>query len=180
MKTAIRAILASLAFLIAIPGNAPAADSKQVFTGVVDSVTDGGLIRVALNQGQNIPQPFNTCSKVYSTMAWVRLYAVNAPDPLKKQPCGKEAKELLKNMALGKGVKVEITGCPPNGGLTGVATLEDGKNLSLELIKAGLSKVAIPGASASPGGLTGKYFEAEKTAMMEGRGIWGKKKCSGK
>lgn len=180
MEKAIRVILISLAFLASVSGRAQAANSKQVFTGVVDNVTDGGLIRVELNQGQNIPQPFNTCSKVYSTMAWVRLYAVNAPDPLKKQPCGKEARELLKKMALGKSVNVEITGCPPNGGLTGVVTVEDGKNLSVELIKAGVSKVAIPGASATPGGLTGKYFEAEKAAMMEGRGLWGKKACAGK
>lgn len=183
MRVAIRAVLVSLGFLLSVSGDAPAADSKLVFTGVVDSVTDGGLIRVILNEGQKVQAPYNTCSKVYSTMAWVRLYAVNAPDPLKKELCGKEAKEFLKNMAQGKSVKVEIIGCPPNGGVTGVVMVDDGfaasRDVSLELVKAGLSKVAIPGASTNPSKLTGKYFEAEKSAMMEGRGLWGKKKCSG-
>lgn len=182
MKMTIRAISISLILLVAIAGHAPAADSKRGFSGVVDTVIDGDLIRVTLDEGQKIPEAYTTCSKVYSTMAWVRLYAVRAPDPLKKERCAKEAKALLKNLTQGKRVKVEATGCPPDGGLTGVVIVEDGfvssKNLSIEVIKAGLAKVAIPGASTSPTGATGKYFEAEKTAMMAGLGLWGKKTCA--
>jgi len=181
MEMAIRVVSISLALLVAIAGHAPAADSKQQFSGVVDTVINGGLIRVTLGEGQKIPQAYTTCSKVYSTMAWVHLYAVRAPDPLKKQVCSKDAKEFIRNLTQGRSVKVEVIGCPTNGGLTGVVTVEDGlvssKNLSVELIKAGLAKVALPGSSASPEGLANKYFEAEKTAMMEGRGLWGKKTC---
>jgi endonuclease YncB( thermonuclease family) len=185
MKMAIRVISVSLALLVAIAGHAPAADSKQGFSGVVDTVIDGDLIRVTLDEGQKIPEAYTTCSKVYKTMAWVRLYAVRAPDPVTKQQlCSKEAKALLKNLTQDRKVKVEAIGCPPNGGLTGVVTVGDGlvssKNLSVEVIKAGLAKVAIPGASTSPTGATGKYFEAEKTAMMAGLGLWGKKGCAAK
>lgn len=184
MKMAIRVFLITVALFVTVAGHAPAADSKQEFSGVVDKVMDGGLIRVTLGEGQKIPESYRRCSKVYSTMAWVHLYAVGAPDLLKKQVCAKDAKEFVRSLTQGKRVKVEVTGCPPDGGLTGVVTVEDGfvasKNISVELIKAGLVKVQLPGASKSGGSLSNKYFEAEKTAMMEGRGLWGKKTCGRK
>lgn len=183
MKTAIRSISISLFFLVAGVGHSPAS-APQGFSGVVDSVIDGDLIRVTLDKGQKIPEAYTKCSKVYATMAWVRLYAIKASDPLKKQPCGKEAMEFVKKMAQGKTVRVDVTGCTPGGGLGGVVTVEDGafgsKNLNLELVKAGLARVGSGGSEGNRAGIVGKYYEAEKKAMMEGRGLWGKKPCAGK
>ena len=184
MKTAVRAILISLFFLMAGVGQSPA-DSPQLFSGVVDSVIDGDLIRVTLDEGQKIPEAYKTCSKVYATMAWVRLFAIKANDPLKKQqPCGKEAKEFVKRLAQGRRVIVDVTGCPPDGGLGGVVTVEDGmiasKDLNLELVKAGLARVGSAGSETNRAGLVGKYYAAEKKAMMDGLGLWGKKPCGKK
>lgn len=181
MKTAIRSISISLFFFVAGVGISPAG-SPQRFSGVVDTVFDGDLIRVTLDEGQKIPAAYTTCSKVYSTMAWVRLYAIKAPDPLTKHPCGKEAKEFVKKLAQGRRVSVDVTGCPPDGGLGGVVTVQGGtfasKDITLELVKAGLARVG--SGDAAHAGLVGKYYEAEKKAMMDGLGLWGKKPCGKK
>lgn len=183
MEMAIRVISISLFFLVAVAGHAPA-DAPQRFSGVVDRVIDGDLIRVTLDEGQKIPEAYTTCSKVYATMAWVRLYAIKAPDPRKKQPCGKEAMELVKELALGRSVTVDVIGCTPGGGLGGMVTVEDGafgsKDITLELVKAGLARVGSAGSATNRAGIVGKYYEAEKKAMMDGRGLWGKKPCGGK
>lgn len=104
----------------------------------------------------------------------VRLMGIDAPETSKKkgeagQPYGQAAKKHLTKLVYGKMVDIKSYGIGYYGRLLGVIHL-DGKNINLEMVRAGLAEV-----------YKGKmrkdfdpfpYLEAEEVARTIHRGIW--------
>ena len=120
----------------------------------VTEVTDGDTLR--LSTGQTF-----------------RLYGVNAPEV--KEPLFEEAKAFTQNMVLNKEVTLEQEENYQEDkfGRTLGYLFVDGKNLNLELVKAGLAKVVLYEKRAKI-----KYqdelLSAEKEAREKRMGIWKK------
>ena len=91
------------------------------FTGKVVSITDGDTIRVLDGREQ----------------VRVRLYGIDCPE--RKQPFGTRARQFTGSLAHEKTVAVTVKDIDRYGRTVGVVTLPDGKNLNLELVKAGLA-----------------------------------------
>jgi len=67
----------------------------------------------------------------------VRLYGIDAPE--KHQAFGKRAKRYLRALALQHEVTVTVRDIDREGRLVGEVRLADGRNLSQELVRAGLA-----------------------------------------
>jgi len=104
----------------------------------------------------------------------VRLAGIDTPEMSKKknesgQPFSKKAKQFLADLVLNKTVDVQGYGIGPYGRQLAVIYV-DGKNVNLELVKAGLAEVY---KGKSPRNFDVKpYYEAEKLAKKEKQGIW--------
>lgn len=109
-----------------------------------------------------------------STGQTFRLYGVNAPEV--KEPFFEEAKAFTQNMVLNKDVtfEQEENYQEDKFGRTLGYIFVDGKNLNLELVKAGLAKVVLYEKRAKI-----KYqdelLSAENTAREKKLGVWGVK-----
>lgn len=91
------------------------------FTGWVVGVTDGDTIKV-LHNGR---------------AEKIRLYGIDCPE--KGQPYGSKAKHLTSSLAFGKEVNVRVVDVDRYGRTVGEVILPDGRNLSSELVAAGLA-----------------------------------------
>lgn len=106
-----------------------------------------------------------------STGQTFRLYGVNAPEV--KEPLFEEAKAFTQNMVLGKEVtfEQEENYQEDKFGRTLGYIFIDGKNLNLELVKAGLARVVLYEKRAKI-----KYqdelLQAEKEAKEKRLGVW--------
>lgn len=104
----------------------------------------------------------------------IRLVGIDTPDYSRKkyhpaQPFSTEATQHLAALVLNKLIDVKIYGFDRNG-LAVAVVVVDGKNVNLEMIKAGLAEVyrgkpAI-GLDLAP------YWQAENQARAAGRGMW--------
>jgi len=104
----------------------------------------------------------------------IRLVGIDAPETSKKkhepdQPFSQKSTKYLAGLVLNKSVDVKSYGTDRYG-RTLVVVFVDGKNVNLEMIKAGLAEVyrgpPAKGLELEP------YWKAEKEAREAGREIW--------
>ena len=110
-----------IALLVAFACLAWSAGAFADFTGKVVRVLDGDTLE-ALKDGAAVR---------------VRLYGIDAPE--KGQAFGKRAKQYAAELVFGKTVKVREKDRDRYGRTVGEVFLEDGRNLSRELVRAGLA-----------------------------------------
>lgn len=104
----------------------------------------------------------------------VRLVGIDTPETSKKkrqpgQPYSQKAKEYLAGLILNKTVDIKGYGMGPYNRILGVIYL-DGKNINLEMVKAGLAEV-YRGIAPHKFNLL-PYWQAEKEAKDDKRGMW--------
>lgn len=104
----------------------------------------------------------------------VRLVGIDVPEISKKkkdpgQPFSQEAKEFLAGLVLNKTVDIRGYGPEPNNMILGVIYLK-GKNINLEIVKAGLAEV-YRGIAPHKFPLL-PYWQTEKEARDDRRGMW--------
>ena len=103
-----------------------------------------------------------------------RLVNIEAPETSKKknepfQPFSNKSTKYLASLVLNKSVEVKSYGTDRYGRVLGVVFV-DGKNVNLEIIKAGLAEVC---RGKPAGGLDLKpYWNAETEAKKAGIGMW--------
>jgi micrococcal nuclease len=104
----------------------------------------------------------------------VRLVGIDAPETARKkrdpgQPYSQRSKKYLAALVLNKTVDVQGYGLDRYGRVLAVIAL-DGKNINLEMVKAGLSEVY---RGKPPKGFDlAPYLETEKKAQDAKRGMW--------
>jgi endonuclease YncB( thermonuclease family) len=104
----------------------------------------------------------------------VRMVGIDAPETSKKknqpgQPFSRKSTKYLANLVLNKSVEVKSYGTDRYGRFLGVVFV-DGKNVNLEMIKAGLAEVY---RGKPAGGLDPEpYWKAEAEAKKAGIGMW--------
>jgi endonuclease YncB( thermonuclease family) len=104
----------------------------------------------------------------------VRLVGIDAPETshgkrIPGQPYGQRSKKYLTRLVLNKTVDVKGYGLGPYNRTLGVVYL-DGRNINLEMVKAGLAEVY---QGRPPRGLDiGPYWQAERDAKRAQRGMW--------
>ena len=104
----------------------------------------------------------------------VRLVGIDAPETSKKkrepgQPYSQQAKKYLTSVVLNKSVDIKGYGLDRYNRILGVIS-HDGKNINLEMVKAGLAEVyrGKPPREFD----TVPYLEAEKRAKEAKTGMW--------
>jgi micrococcal nuclease len=121
-------------------------------------VTDGDTVKVAGNDEKMI----------------IRLVGIDAPETSKKknepgQPFSNKSTKYLAKLVLNKSVEVKSYGTDRYGRTLGVVFVS-GKNVNLEMVKAGLAEVY---RGKPAGGLDlGPYWTAEAEAKKTGIGMW--------
>ena len=104
----------------------------------------------------------------------VRLVGIDAPEKSKRkhesgQPYNLKATKFLSEMVLNKIVDIKGYGSGPYNRILGIITV-DGKNVNLEMIRAGLAEVY---QGKSPKGFDIEpYKQAEAEAKATKRGMW--------
>ena len=121
-------------------------------------VTDGDTITVSQNDFK---------SKI-------RLVGIDAPEKSRKkhepgQPFSQSSTKYLADMVLNKYVDIVSYGNDRYGRTLGVVYV-DGKNVNLEMVKAGLAEVYR--GKPAPGFDNGPYQKAEDAARRAGIGMW--------
>jgi micrococcal nuclease len=109
-----------------------------------------------------------------STELTIRLVGIDAPETSGKkrepgQPFSQQATKHLAGLVLNKVVGIKEYGHDRYGRTLAVVFLE-GKNINLEMVKAGLAEVYRGGHA--PGFDPAPYEEAEKKAKAEKKGMW--------
>lgn len=95
--------------------------SKKVFSGKVMDILEADTIELLVSG------------------TFVRISLANIDSPEKDQPFGWQAKRFTSNMVSGKVVTVKVTDTDRRGRTRGDVSLQNGKNLNRELVKAGLA-----------------------------------------
>ena len=107
------------------PDSAPAptipAKASEVLTGRVVSVADGDTITLLVDQTQHR----------------IRLHGIDCPE--RGQPFGKRAKQFTSNLVFAQTVTIRVVDVDRYKRLVCRITLPDGKDLSAELVRAGLA-----------------------------------------
>ncbi|MGV7225033.1 MAG: thermonuclease family protein [Nitrospinales bacterium] len=132
----------------------------KLFPGqfMVTRVTDGDTVKV-VNDG------------IKTT---IRLVGIDAPETSKKknqpgQPFSRKSTQYLASLVLNKSVEVKSYGSDRYGRTLGVVFVS-GKNMNLEMVKAGLAEVY---RGRPAGGLDlGPYWTAEAEAKKASTGMW--------
>jgi micrococcal nuclease len=105
----------------------------------------------------------------------IRLVGIDAPENSNNkrkdgQPFSRQSTQHLASLVLNKTVDVKSYGADRNGRALGEVFLLNGKNVNIEMIKAGLAEV-YRGKPAS--GLDmGPYYKAEEEAKAAKLGMW--------
>jgi len=104
----------------------------------------------------------------------VRLVGIDTPEISRKkrepgQPFNQEAKDFLAGLVLNKTVDIREYGLGPNNRILGVIYLK-GKNINLDMVKAGLAEV-YRGMAPHKFPLL-PYWHMEKEARDDKRGMW--------
>lgn len=159
-------LIVPILFLISEPAAAGQGHLLRSVEGTVSKISDGDTITVYTDDGTKLK---------------VRLAGVDCPETPKVnhktgvvnkpgQPFGEEAQLYTDSIVRGKAVRVDIYDIDQYQRLLAYVFTDDGYNLNLELIRAGLAEIYI-------GGEYGPYKreleEAEEEAKSAGRGMWG-------
>lgn len=109
-----------------------------------------------------------------ATQLTIRLVGIDAPETSKKkhepgQPYSQQSTKHLAKLALNVPADVKSYGADRYGRILG-EVLVDGKNVNLEMVKAGLSEVYR--GTPAEGQDIGPYWEAEQEARRNSRGMW--------
>ena len=104
----------------------------------------------------------------------IRLVGIDAPETSKKkhdpgQPFSQQSTKFLAGMVLNKYVDIVSYGNDRYGRTLGVVYV-DGKNVNLEMVKAGLAEVYR--GKPAPGFDNDPYQKAEDEARSAGKGMW--------
>ena len=145
-------LVASIVLSLLICSNLSAAQYKCT------RVTDGDTITVTQNG-------FKTT---------IRLVGIDAPEKSRKkhepgQPFSQASTKYLAGMVLNKNVDIVSYGNDRYGRTLGVVYV-DGKNVNLEMVKAGLAEVYR--GKPAPGFDNDPYQKAEDAARSAGKGMW--------
>jgi micrococcal nuclease len=111
--------------------------------------------------------------KGYGAEIKLRLAGIDAPETAKKiglgQRYSQEAREYLSGMVLNKAIEIKSRGYLNIDLMLGTIFL-DGKNINLEMVRAGLAEVD---RGEPPKDLNlDPFFKAERQARAEKKGIW--------
>ena len=145
-------VIAIVVLLLAISASALAGQFK------VTRVTDGDTVKVAGNDEKMT----------------IRLVGIDAPETSKKknqpgQPFSQKSTKYLAKLVLNKSVEVKSYGTDRYGRTLGVVFVS-GKDMNLEMVKAGLAEVyrgrPAEGLDLKP------YWNAETGAKKTGIGMW--------
>ena len=109
-----------------------------------------------------------------ATPLTIRLVGIDAPETSKKkhepgQPYSQQSTKHLAKLVLNQPADVKSYGADRYGRILGEVFV-DGKNVNIEMVKAGLAEV-YRGTPAS-GQNVGPYWEAEQEAKRTGKGMW--------
>jgi endonuclease YncB( thermonuclease family) len=125
--------------------------------GEVSRVIDGDTVTLATREG---------------TKLRVRLYGIDAPEVRHEktagQPYGKEAKEALTALALGRRVTVEIVDIDVHGRTVGIVH-RSGVDINLEMVRNGYAWAYRRYLSAP---YASRYLDAEREARGRRLGLW--------
>jgi len=153
IRTALQILAISTTLLLILPSFTFAGQFK------VTQVYDGDTVKA---QGHDIE-------------IMVRLVGIDAPETSRKkrdtgQPYSQKSKKCLSSLILNKTVAIKGYGLDRYNRILGVIS-HDGKNINLEMVKAGLAEVY---QGKPPRDLEMEpYLEAEKQAKEALRGMWG-------
>lgn len=147
-------LVALLALALSLAGGADARDT-QLLAGRVADVKDGDTIVVEDRVGQ-----FFT----------VRFNGIDAPEL--KQMHGREARDFLGGRITGRSVQVEIVKMDRYGRYVGKVMLDDGADVGLEMIQAGLAWWYQRFAKEQSRSDRAAYERAEREARTQRRGLW--------
>src|SRR5262245_6461722 len=100
---------------------APLGASAEQFTGKVVGISDGDTVSV-LREGKAVK---------------VRLYGIDTPE--KAQAFGTKARQFTANLTFQKDVTIVVHTTVRYGRIVGEVSLPNGRNLSQELVKAGMA-----------------------------------------
>jgi micrococcal nuclease len=126
--------------------------SDDLMTARVISVTDGDNLTVLDHDNKQV---------------LIRLHGLDCPEL--EQPFGEQAKAFTSDQCFGKIIMYRMVGLDKFDRTIAVVYLEDGRELNLELLKAGLAW-HLKHYLDRP-----EYAEAEKEARAAGIGLWGEK-----
>ena len=130
----------------------PSVRSEDLMTAHVISVTDGDNLTVL--------EPDNR-------QVLIRLYGLDCPEL--EQPFGTQAKEFTSNQCFGKLIMYRMVGLDKFDRTIAIVHLEDGRELNLELLKAGLAWHLKRSSDRQD------YADAEQAARKAGIGLWADK-----
>ncbi len=152
-----RVVLFLFAFVALLGSSVPSCASHRTVEGEVSRVIDGDTVTLATREG---------------TKLRVRLYGIDAPEvrheKMAGQPYGKEAKEALTALALGRRVTVEIVDIDVHGRMVGIVH-RSGVDINLEMVRSGYAW-AYRRYLSSP--YASRYLDAEREARGRRLGLW--------
>jgi micrococcal nuclease len=152
-----RAALFLFAFAVFLGSSVPSCASPRTVEGEVSRVIDGDTVALTTREG---------------TKLRVRLYGIDAPEvrheKMAGQPYGKEAREALAALTLGRRVTVEIVDIDVHGRTVGIMH-RSGVDISLEMVKSGYAWAYRRYLSAP---YASRYLDAEREARRRRLGLW--------
>lgn len=156
-KTIGTAAVLAIALAGALLHPAPSPAGTRDVAGKVVRVADGDTVTVATRDG---------------TWVKVRLYGIDAPEVRHKetrgQPGGKEARQALKSLTLGRTVRVEVVDVDTHGRSVGIVS-EDGLNVNLAMVTQGWAWAYRRHLSAP---YASEFIDAEREARSRRLGLW--------
>ena len=102
-----------------------------------------------------------------NTKVEIKLHGIDCPE--EEQPFGEDARQFTSNQCLGKIILYGLVGIDIYHRTIATVTLEDGRELNLELLKAGLAWYH------QSYGEKQHYAQAEAEARKSGLGLWSDK-----
>ena len=123
--------------------------SDAVMTARVVAVADGDSFTVITPTKEQV---------------WIRLYGIDCPEI--DQPYGTQAKQFTTELCFGMTVKYRIVGIDLFDRTIAIVYLDDGRELNLELLKAGLAWHLKRHLDRQD------YADAEEEARRAGIGLW--------
>ncbi|MDH3382974.1 MAG: thermonuclease family protein [Deltaproteobacteria bacterium] len=152
-----QAVLFLFAFVALLGPSVASCASPRTVEGEVTRVIDGDTLTLTTREG---------------TKLRVRLYGIDAPEirheEMAGQPCGKEAKEALTALALGRRVTVEIVEIDAHRRMVGIVR-RSGADMNLEMVRGGYAWAYRRYLSAP---YASRYLDAEREARGKRLGLW--------
>jgi micrococcal nuclease len=136
---------------------------------LLPTISSAGQFKVT-----GVPDGETVNAQGHDTVIKVRLVGIDAPETSENknvpgQPYSQKAREHLAELVLNKTVDIKDYGMGPLNSVLGVIYL-NGKNINLEMVKAGLAEV-YRGRAPHKFPLI-PYWQAEKEARDDLRGMW--------